>query len=290
MQTWTRGTRGAAATAAAMVGAAVGAAPGALGAQAAPAARGDSARRAVDAIAVRSDAFRDSVNAALGAMDFDYQGPRRRSRVAQRFLGGLTLTVSQPVGPFRRVAGTGFGLTANGVAGIDPGGILGLRVEGGAQNYGRFSAPFETRSALLGAPGRQVTSNDIYWGAIGPQLSVPLGPVRPYGFATVGIANFATTSRLLGAGIDGTSREFVRSTDLSNWSTTQALGGGLRVRVARQNGTPVHLDLGARRHYIKSARYLTPGAIPGETAFGLLSTSGRADLVTYHVGVSVGGR
>lgn len=252
-------------------------------------ARRDGARQAVDALVVRSGAFRDTVNASLGDLGFDYDRPRRRG-LADRFAGGLTLTVSQPVGEFRRFARAGFGVTLNGTAGVDRGGILGLRVEGGAQNYGRFSAPFETRSIFLGAPGRQVTSNDVYWGSVGPQLSVPLGPVRPYAFATVGIANFATTSRLIGAGIDGVSQEFARSTDLSNWSTTQAWGGGLRVRVARQDGTPVHLDLGARRHYINSARFLAPNAVPGQTAPGFLSSTGRADFVTYNVGFTVGGR
>jgi hypothetical protein len=286
MRTWTWG-RGR--TAAAGVAAAALAARGAA-AQEAARAPGDSARRAVEAVAARSGAFRDSVDALFGDMSFDFDRPRRRSRLAQRFTGGLTLSVSQPAGEFRRFARAGFGISANGVAGVDAGGVLGLRVEGGAQNYGRFSAPFRTESAFLGAPGRQVTSNDVYWGAVGPQLTLPLGPVRPYGFATAGIANFSTTSRLLGAGITGQGQEFVRSTDLSNWATTQALGGGVRVRVVRQNGTPVHLDLGAQRHYVRSARYLTPGAVPGETAFGLLTTAGRADFLTYHVGFSVGGR
>jgi len=265
---------------------------GAAAAQQQPAAdstRRDGARQAVDALVGRSEAFRDTVNASMGDLGFAYDRPRRRG-LADRFAGGLTLTVSQPVGAFRQLAGVGFGITANGTAGVDPAGILGLRVEGGAQNYGRFSTPFQQNGLLLGIPGRQVTSNDIYWGSIGPQLSVPLGPVRPYAFATVGIANFATTSRLLGAGLDGTSQEFVRSTDLSNWSTTQAWGGGLRVRVARQDGTPVHLDLGARRHYINSARFLAPNAVPGQTAPGFLSRTGRADFVTYNVGFTVGGR
>jgi hypothetical protein len=267
--------------------AAAGAAPGRAAAQApAPA---DSGRRAVDAMVARSDAFRDTVNASLGDLSFD-AGGSRRSRLAGRFAGGLTLTVSQPVGDFGRIARAGFGISANGVAGVDPAGLLGLRVEGGAQNYGRFSAPFQQSGLLIGIPARQVTSNDVYWGAIGPQVTLPLGPVRPYGFATVGVANFATTSRLLGAGLDGTSQTFWESTDLSNWSRTEAWGGGVRVRLARQNGTAVNMDVGAQRHYVRSARYLAPGAIPGQTGFNALSTVGRADFYTYHVGISVGGR
>ena len=287
MRTWTRGTGWAAATAAGIV---LGTAPGALGAQErAPAEGGRSGRQTVGSIVSRSEAFRDTVNQALGDMGFD-QRPGRRNRFAERFAGGLTLTVSQPVGEFRRFARAGFGVTANGVAGIDPAGVLGLRVEGGAQNYGRFSTPFQQSGLLIGIPARQVTSNDVYWGAVGPQVTLPLGPVRPYGFATIGVANFATTSRLLGAGLDGRSQTFWQSTDLSNWSRTEAWGGGLRVRVARQNATSVNVDLGAQRHYIRQARYLAPGAIPGQTALSALSSFGRADFLTYHVGISVGGR
>lgn len=283
MRTWTRGTEWVAATAMA----AALAAPAAVRAQGRT--TGDSAHRAVDAIATRSDAFRDTVNAAIGTLGFDYGQPRR-SRLAGRFLGGLTLTVSQPVGEFRRFARAGFGISANGVATADRAGVLGLRLEGGAQNYGRFSTPFQQNGLLIAVPARQVTSNDVYWGSIGPQVTLPLGPVHPYGFATVGIANFATTSRLLGAGLDGSSQTFWESTDLSNWSRTEAFGGGVRVRVARQNATVVNLDLGAQRHYIRSARYLTPGSVPGLTQLSVLSTLGRADFLTYHVGISVGGR
>jgi hypothetical protein len=252
-------------------------------------ASGDSGRRAVDAMVQRSEAFRDSVNASLAAVGRD-DGGARRNRLAERLLGGLTLTVSQPVGEFSRFARAGFGITANGVAGVDGAGVLGLRVEGGAQNYGRFSAPFTQGGLLINIPARQVTSNDVYWGAIGPQVTLPLGPVRPYGFATVGIANFATTSRLLGAGLDGSSQTFWQSTDLSNWSRTEAWGGGMRVRIARQQATAVNLDLGAQRHYVRQARYLAPGAIPGQTGFNALSRNGRADFLTYHIGISVGGR
>jgi hypothetical protein len=252
-------------------------------------AEGDSARRTVDAMVARSEAFRDTVHGAIGDLRLD-GGPSRASRFAQRLVGGLTFTVSQPVGEFRNFARAGFGITANGVAGLDPMGILGLRLEGGGQNYGRFSAPFQQGGLLIAIPARQVTSNDVFWGAIGPQVTLPLGPVRPYGFATVGIANFSTTSRLLGAGLDGRSQTFWQSTDLSNWSRTEAWGGGVRLRIAQQNATAVNLDLGAQRHYVRQARYLTPGAIPGQTGFNALSSLGRADFLTYHVGIAVGGR
>jgi hypothetical protein len=286
MRTWTRTWQQAAAGVAAAV--AVVAAPGAAAGQAAPAA-GDSARRAVGEIRTRADAFRDTVNAQIGDLGFDYGRPRRGA-AARRFVGGLTLSVSQPVGEFRRFARPGFGLSLNGVAGIDQQSVLGLRAEGGGTNYGRFSAPFQQQGFLIGIPARQETSNNIYWGAIGPQVTLPLGPVRPYAYATVGVANFTTTSRLFGADVNGNRQTFWQATDLWNLSLMHGLGGGTRVQLARQDGTPVSLDLGARRHYVGSARYLAPGAVPGQTAFNNLARTGRADFWTYHVGFSVGGR
>ncbi len=257
---------------------------------AAPAAD-SGARRAVGALVTRSDAFRDTVNRALGAMDFDY-GERRASRVWRRFASGLTLTVTQPVGEFRNFARPGFGLSANGVAGLDRAGVFGLRVEGGGANYGQFSAALPQNGLLLGIPARQVTSNNMYWGSVGPQLTLPLGPVRPYGFATVGIVNFTTTSRLQGASpIDGSSQTFWTANDAWNLSTATGWGGGLRFEVARQQGTPLHLDLGARRQVVNSARYFSPGAgVPGQVPLEVLTRVGRADFVAYHVGFSVGGR
>jgi hypothetical protein len=250
-------------------------------------------RRAVQGIVAGSAAFRDSVQRALAdgpGGDFAYATPLSK-RWADRLFAGLTVSVSQPTGAFRRFAGVGVGLAANAQVAADRAGVLGLRVEGGAQNYGRSSGPTQSFGVLLNRQYRQVTSNDIYWGAVGPQLSVPLGPVRPYAFGTVGVANFTTASRFIGLGLDGRQAQTLEITDLRNFSTTRGYGGGLRFRVPRGPGrAAVSVDLGAQAHLIRSARYLVPGLVSPTQDPALRAIRGQANFVTYHLGVSAGGR
>lgn len=248
------------------------------------------ARRAVGALVTRSGAFRDTVGAALGDPHFDYGQPRSRAW-ADRLAGGFSLAVSQPTGDFRRFAGVGVGITANAQVSADRGGVFGLRIEGGAQNYGRSGSPVQNFGGLLvNRPYRQVTSNDIFWGSIGPQLSLPVGPVRPYVFGAVGVANFATSSRLIGAGLDGRQSQSFEITDLSSFATTRGYGGGLRFRIPRGDRTALSVDLGARAHLIRSARYLVPGLVTPDVNPALRAIRGQANFVTYHIGVTAGGR
>lgn len=247
-------------------------------------------RRAVGALVTRAGVFRDSVSDALGDPHFDY-GQRTTRAWTDRLAGGLTLSVSQPTGDFRKFAGVGVGITANAQVSADRSGVLGLRVEGGTQNYGRSASLVQSfGGVLVNRPYRQVTSNDIFWGSIGPQLSLPLGPVRPYAFASVGVANFATTSRLIGAGLDGRASQSFEITDLSSFATTRGYGGGVRFRIPRGDRTALSVDLGARAHFIRSARYLVPGLVTPDVDPALRAIRGQANFVTYHIGVTAGGR
>jgi hypothetical protein len=251
-------------------------------------------RRAVQGLVAGSAAFRDSVQRALAdgpGGGFAYEAPLSK-RWADRLFAGLTLSVSQPTGQFRRFAGVGVGIAANAQVAADRGGVLGLRVEGGAQNYGRQSGPVPTFQGQLFANNyRQVTSNDIYWGAVGPQLSVPLGPVRPYAFGTVGVANFTTSSRFVGLGLDGRQSQSINVTDLRNFATTRGYGGGLRFRIPRGvERTPLSVDLGAKAHLIRSAQYLVPGLVSPTQDPALRAIRGQANFITYHIGISAGGR
>lgn len=212
--------------------------------------------------------------------------------LARRLSGGFSVAVSQPLGDFRRGGRVGFGVAGFASISADPVGILGLRLEGGAQNYG-------TTSLRTAQPGygffttqlRQTTSNDIYWFGVGPQVTIPLGPVRPYGFATVGAANFSTSSSLQYA-LDGDpygyNRQF-QSTDLSNWALARAAGAGIRVRLGRVSGGAAYVDVGARWQRVNDVSYLTPGAIPAGVDPNTLALRGRADFATYHLGVSLAG-
>ncbi len=273
--------------------------PRVLGAQATPAPT--PARSAADPGAIRahSAAFRDTVDGALARDGFghdafpDDEDAPRRSSLARRLGGGLSVAVSQPLGDFRRGGRVGFGVAGFASIAADPAGVFGLRVEGGAQNYGTTSLrTTQPGFGFLATQLRQTTSNDIFWLGVGPQITIPLGPVRPYGFATVGGANFTTTTSLqyaLYGDPYGLNRQF-QSTDLSNWALARAAGGGVRFRLGGAGRRVAYVDVGARWQRVNNVNYLAPGAVPADVDPNSLALRGRADFVTYHLGVSLTGR
>ena len=212
--------------------------------------------------------------------------------LARRIGGGISLAVSQPTGDLRRGGRVGVGVSGFASISADPAGVFGLRLEGGTQNYGTTSFRSASNLGFFATNLRQITSNDVFWIGVGPQVSVPLGPVRPYGFATVGGANFSTSTTLqyaLYGDPYGLNREF-QATDLSNWAFARAAGGGVRVRVGGVRRTAAFVDLGARWQRVNSVRFLVPGVIPPDVDPNTLALTGRPSFVTYHLGVSGAGR
>ncbi len=273
--------------------------PRLIRAQAAPAPRITRSPADPATIHARSSAFRDTVDDALARHGVhldraqDEDDAPVRSSLARRLGGGLSIAVSQPLGEFRRGGRVGFGVAGFASISADPAGVFGLRVEGGGQNYGTTSLrTAQPGFGFLATQLRQTTSNDIFWLGIGPQLTIPLGPVRPYGFATVGGANFSTSTSLqyaLYGDPYGVNREF-QSTDLSNWAFARAAGGGVRFRIGGAGRRAAYVDAGARWQRVNDVRYLAPGAVPADVDPNTLALRGRADFVTYHLGVSLTGR
>ena len=264
-------------------------APRVLRAQAAPAPRTTPSPADPALIRAHADAFRDTVDGALDRAAFADDESPRQSALARRLAGGVSLAISQPLGDFRRGGRVGFGVSGFASISADPVGVFGLRLEGGAQNYG--SASLRTAQPGYGfytTQLRQTTSNDIFWLGVGPQLTIPLGPVRPYGFATVGGANFSTTTTLQYA-LYGDNRQY-QSTDLSNWAFARAAGGGVRFQLGRAGRRAAFVDAGVRWQRVNDVQYLTPRALPADVDPTTLAIRGRADFVTYHLGVSLTGR
>ena len=117
----------------------------------------------------------------------------------------------------------------------------------------------------------------------------PRGPVRPYVNGTVGLAYFATESSLNGA--DGVESEF-HNTNLDDLRFSFGGGTGVLIPLAHGRRTLVFLDLGAR--FINNGRttYLREGGIEdlpnGDIRLHPIAST--ANLWTYHIGVSIGGR
>jgi opacity protein-like surface antigen len=89
--------------------------------------------------------------------------------------------------------------------------------------------------------GEITTSNWIARLAIGPQLTVGHGVVRPYAYATAGTSCFATTTSL-SDDHDSCGDCVASDTNYSDWTFSWSAGGGLLVRVAAAG----YLDVGAR--------------------------------------------
>jgi len=83
---------------------------------------------------------------------------------------GLTLVVAQPLGDFSRTGDVAAGLTGFVVVGLDRTASVGLRIDGSYLVYDSYY-----RSNGIS------TASSIGSLAIGPQITLGRGPIRPYG-------------------------------------------------------------------------------------------------------------
>lgn len=107
--------------------------------------------------------------------------------------------IGQPIGGLKRHVPNAAGLHGHMLLRLDREGVAAIRLQGGWLNYGHESQ----RSCLDTLPSCRVavnvtTANGILSLGMGPQLSFPLGPLRTYGYALVGMSRFATVSGLGG--------------------------------------------------------------------------------------------
>ncbi len=200
---------------------------------------------------------------------------------------GLALQVAQPVGVFADVIDTGWGLGGH-LALFGGDGPWSLRLDAGFVEYGRVTQ----RVCLSPTVGCRiqvdlVTSNNIVPVSIGPQLMLPRAPVRPYVTAGVGFSWFSTESRV--EDVDGFSQGVFSTNNFSDLTLAASVAGGVTIRLTRGR-TPVSLDLGARYHRNGEAEYLTEDDIVDEPdgSITVLPNRSEANLVTFHLGVSVG--
>jgi len=188
-------------------------------------------------------------------------------------------------GEFAQFVDDGFGISGHGVLALTPDGALGLRLDIGFLQYGS-----ETRRISFPGTGGLIqldlnTSNNVFFGGIGPEIAVPIGRARLYGFGTTGLAYFQTTSKLEGA---DDNDEFGRTTNLSDATFAWTTGGGLRIPVSGGD-TPISIDLSVVYHGNGDATYLTPEGITdiGGGDISIDPVRSETRLTTYRIGVSV---
>ena len=193
--------------------------------------------------------------------------------------------MSQPKGDLANNIDNGFGGDLYGLLSVDRDGVLSLRADVGGLEYGSETLP--ARSVFGGRAGFEVqTSNSIFWGAIGPQVMIPLGRIRPYGNAAIGLMDFTTSSAVRGTG-QYEGEEFASTENQSDNTRTWIFGGGLYIPLTRR-ASMMSIDIGGRYFTGGEATYLRKGAIRDnpDGTITLFPSHTRTDQVTWHVGVS----
>ncbi|MGI9090171.1 MAG: hypothetical protein ACR2GG_03585 [Gemmatimonadaceae bacterium] len=204
---------------------------------------------------------------------------------------GAAFEYAQPVSQFRQNVRRGFGGGGHFILGLDRARILGLRVDADFINYGNESQYFVLSSAFRRINVEQKTSNNIFVASVGPQISVPTGPIRPYVNGAIGLAYFYTQTSLKGT--DPYTNEQVDLAQATNYSDNSlaysgAAGVYVPLPIIAQSAS---LDIGARYNAIGRTRYLTKGDITNDpnNPNGIIITPRESDarFVTYHLGIAV---
>jgi hypothetical protein len=195
---------------------------------------------------------------------------------------GISGTMLNPTGEFRRFVQWGGGLGMYFVPGLDMHGMLGLRVEGSAQWYGHESYDVWLGPRIPQGYVRVTTNNMIFTAGAGPQITLGTGPVRPYGFGTAGFSYFATITST-----GDSEYDYVSNTNFDDLRFALSAGGGLLVQLNRGH-KPIWFDIGGQWTHNGRTQYLRTGSIR-ETADGglvLFPIYSNADFWTFRLGVA----
>jgi len=196
---------------------------------------------------------------------------------------GFTVDAGQPVGAFKRNVKNAAGGQAHVLLRLDQHGLISLRLQGGWLNYGHESQ----RSCLGTAPNCRVavdltTANGIFSLALGPQLSVPLGRVRAYGYGLVGMSRFATLSTLGG----GLVPDFVAADEnFADGGVVWRGGLGLQLPVHRR----ASIDIGVGYEHHGARDYLVKGGLTDQPdgSLGFDIKRSQANLYVIRIGVTI---
>ena len=194
--------------------------------------------------------------------------------------------VGEPSGEFADFVSSAFGAGFSGRVALDPGGVLSLRGDFGFLIYGHESKRVCIDGVGCRVQARLETSNNIFYGSLGPELAFPLGWARPYANASLGFGYFNTSSNLRSTwGGDA----ILSTENFGDGTFAWGLGGGLEVPLSRGR-TPVALDMGVRYHRNGIMEYLRKGDIVDhpDGSITLFPIRSEANFLSYRLGVSIG--
>lgn len=190
---------------------------------------------------------------------------------------GITFVVAQPLGDFKRNGDVAAGLTLFGVVGLDRNGTVGLRIDGA---YLVYDADYQGYGVS--------TTSQIGTLAVGPQVTLGRGPLRLYGFATLGGSLFWSSASY--DGYCGCYDSDVFFLD-GHFTTATQLGTGVLITVSRRR-TPVAIDLGMREMRHDRVKYVPAGGFTdnGDGTYTVERVETPVHLRVFQVGVSIGVR
>lgn len=175
-----------------------------------------------------------------------------------RFDASVNGVYAQAVRDFGRYVDHGWGVDLAGMFRLDRRGILALRADLTALEYGSETK----RVPLSPTVGRILvdvtTSNTIFAASIGPELRVPVGPVRPFVNAAIAVTDFSTSSSVEGSNEENSS--FASTENYDDATRAYRYGGGVYVPFARGRWTG-GVTLGASYYAGGKASYLREGSI-----------------------------
>ncbi|HEX2722358.1 MAG TPA: outer membrane beta-barrel protein [Gemmatimonadaceae bacterium] len=213
-----------------------------------------------------------------------HRRPRSWESRPSRFSLVGDLLVAQPKGEFATQLGTnGYGANIGGLFRLDREGIFSIRGDIGGMQYGSETL----RVPYLPITGRVAldveTTNAAYWGSIGPQITVPVGPVQPYLNAAIGVMDLVTSTSVRGS---DSQYEYASTNNSDDATSAWIFGGGVYVPFGTSKTWKLHA--GARYFYGGEATYLKEGDIrdnPDGTVT-LFPRFSKTDQVTWQLGVS----
>ncbi len=231
------------------------------------------------------------LTAVLVLLPFSAEAQRRyrhdRAERPDRGAVGVSFNYGRPVGDFLRYVDQGYGFDVFGRANIDPHGILGIRLDGGLLIYGHETVRVPLSSTIGGRILVDLTtSNNIVWAGIGPQVTLPLPVIHPYGFGEIGFSYFFTQSSVEGS--SNNNEPFASTTNYSDATFRYGFGAGFLIPFQTAS-TEWAIDLGAVYHGNGEVRYLREGGIEDLPGGGIVlhTVQSDANLLTYRLGFSI---
>ena len=233
---------------------------------------------------------RSSLLVALIAASFASTAEAQRRRVPRwdtgpsRFTLVGDLLVAQPKGEFATELDTeGFGANIAGLFRIDREGLFSIRADLGGMQYGSETM----RVPYLPLTGRVAldveTTNNAFWGSIGPQITVATGPVQPYVHGGIGFMDLVTSTSVRGS---DSRYEYASTNNSDDVTSTWIFGGGVYVPFGSRSSWKLHL--GAKYFSGGEATYLREGDIEDnpDGSITLFPRTSETDQVTWQLGVS----